>query len=221
MKFKITTFVLALALTALSASTETKPALVQYLIGTSDAEPTHTASGLEATPLIPGQPRPLVTGFSKPNNNAFYLLNNSDNGAPLLPTSKEVALEGGAYFEFTVTPTAGHPLHLSELNFHVGHEGSRTLAIYFVVTVKTGEVSLTEEAQFGTLPSYEAIEAKSGSSKLPASARVDLASLPSSLSKPVTFRIYAYYELLSGPEIPSGYTDSIRLGEISLLGEVR
>lgn len=221
MKFKILALFLTMMLSAALASNDAGATLVQYLAGTADPEAANVATGLEATPLTAGQTLPLVTGFSKPNNNAYFLLNNSDKGAPLLPTSKAAALEGDSYFEFTVTPEGGKSLDLSEITLQVGHEGSRTLGIQLVATVKTGDSLHEEDALFGSLAFYEAIEADSSSSKLPAGAQVDLSKLPRGITEPVTIRIYAFYELLKGTEIPPGYTDSIRIGDIVLKGNLR
>lgn len=219
MKLKTTAFFFAMLISAISASEGTKPMLVQYLMESAEPAPVNGASGIDATPLIPRQAMPLVTGFSKPNNNAYYLLNNSGNDAPLLPNSKEVALDENAYFMFTVTPRDGRALNFADLTLQVGHEGSRTLAIHLAVVVEAGDLRHVEDVLFGSLSYYEAVEANSSASELPAAARVDLSNLPKGITQPVTFRIYAWYELLAGTEIPSSFTNSIRIGKISLTGQ--
>lgn len=204
---------------ATSTPVEAETPIVQYLMESADPEPVNAVPGIEATSLRAGQLQPLVTGFSKPNNNAFFLLNNSERGAQPLAESKEAALEGYDYFEFTVSPSATQPLNLTGLSLSVGHEGGRTLAIHLFVVADIAGKTHTSDFLFGSLSSYEAIEANSNAAVLPVTAKADLRALPRNIKQDVTFRIYAYYEFLAGTPIPPGYSNSIRIGKISLIGE--
>lgn len=219
--YRTITFFLGIILLSVSASGEDNTIIVQYLTGTADPQPGNVADGVEAATLAAKQKIPLVTGFSEPNNNAYYLLNNSEKGAPLLPESKADALDGDSCFEFMVVPKNGLELELSHLTLDVGHEGSRTLLVYLVVVAEIDEERYEENVLFGALSYYDALPEKSGAGELPATGRVNLKKLPKDITAPVVFRIYAYYEILKGTSIPSGYTNSIRIGNISLAGECR
>lgn len=156
-----------------------------------------------------------VTGFSSGSGNAYYFIYNT-GGNPPLSTSEEDALATDAYFSFSLTPDEGTPLNIGQINAGVGHaSAARTLNIYMVMTIDIGEQQYISRATFGEADHYYATSPGSAT-QLPATANFDLSILPPEITETATFKIYTYYNLISGDPYAPTTNHSIRLGNIEV-----
>lgn len=189
--------------------------LVNYLQDTHVATPSNLADGISASNISGKQTG--VTGFSSAAGNAYWLLNGNTSAATPLAQTREDALAGSAYYEFTLTPDAGTELDLGLLTFGIGHASpARTLHVYTAATIEVNGQSWTVDAQFGEDPYYLGTS-PGGAGALPATGSVNLSQLPlTGITEAVTFRIYAWYNLISGDAIPSGTAHSIRFGDVAV-----
>lgn len=199
------------SLLLLGSSLNAQSILVDYLQNTHSATPSNVAPEITATNITGHQSG--VTGFSSGNGNAYWFMNNS---APLAQT-RDDALAGSAYFEFTLTPQIENTLDLGQLTFGMGHASpAHTHHIYALATLTFDEQTYTVDALFGESNYYVATSPGSASA-LPATATIDLQHLPlTGITDAVTFRIYTWFDMITGDPLPQGVNHSIRLGNISV-----
>lgn len=127
------------------------------------------------------------------------------------------AFISGDYIEFTLTPSSGFALNLTQLTFNYGGSGSNFTANFFVrSSVDLGSGSYNTDV--GSLVSY-VVPPSSGSGNVPGTFSVDLSALSAfqSLNSAVTFRAYAYIDNLT-----SGFSTTMRprLDNLQLQGDI-
>lgn len=199
-----------------SGTVSAQSVLVNYLDGTASTVPSNVAPEITASNISGNQSG--VTGFSSGSGNAYWFINGTGGSATPLAQTRNDALAGNAYFEFTLTPQIDNTLDLGQLAFKMGHASpARTLHIYAAATLSFNEQTYTLDALFGEDNFYVATSANSNAGAVPATATIDLQHLPlTGITDAVTFRIYTWYTLITGEPIPAGPNHSIRLGEISI-----
>ena len=211
-----------LLLTVLPASAK-DAVLLRYAFSKGKAGPdvSQEPRVLHASPLAAGDGS--LYGISSLQEQCFLLMRKDGRQ---IPTSREEALEQSLFLGFAVTPVENTRVTLHRLVFSVGAASVRLEGKLFgFARVQCGEqvfnlpVTFTRDNEGES----EAFPIRKGDARevLPGEGIVNLSQLPAPLNGPVNFQLYFYLSSKDLARIPEGTNYSIRIDNVSLLGEVQ
>ncbi len=162
-------------------------------------------------------------GISPVQEQCFLLLRQGDLRIPI---SREEAEQSPLCLSFAITPVEGKAVVVRQLAFAVGAASVRLEGrLYGFARVQYGGEELDLPIAFSRDgdEAGDAFPVRKGDQRdaMVGRGAVDLSQLPAPLDTPVTFRLYFYLADADLEKIPEGTNYSIRIDDVSLLGEAR
>lgn len=162
-----------------------------------------------------------LCGISPVQEQCFLLLR---QGGERFPASREEAQESPFYLSFAITPVEGKTVEVQKLAFAIGAASVRLegrLYGFAKVQFDGEELDLPIAFTRDEDEAGDAFPVRKGDQRdaMVGRGTVDLSRLPAPLDTPVTFCLYFYLSDADLEKIPEGTNYSIRIDDISLLGE--